>query len=114
MQTTGRQSTPIYALQAEVISATSARATRVSHCQTHRLNFPVVLPTVPLCSATVTCVISDQTLFAMCTAPYLLGTTTKDPCIEKRGIDRQAQCGFYTRPQRKTGYRDQTSPLMVF
>jgi hypothetical protein len=50
----------------------------------------------------------------MCTAPYLLGTTTKDPCIEKRGIDRQAQCGFYTRPQRKTGYRVQTSPLMIF
>jgi hypothetical protein len=36
------------------------------------------------CSATLTCVISHQTLFAMCTAPYLFGTTTMDPCIEIR------------------------------
>jgi hypothetical protein len=106
-----RRSMPYRLKSTALASATSARAPRVSHCQTHRLNFQLVLPTVPLCSATVTCVISHQTLFAMCTAPYLLRTTTMDPRIHaSKSAPRSSGTvrPVYPCPQHKTGYRVQT------
>lgn len=101
METTGRDTTPIHA-QTLMSSAASARATRVSHCQTHRTLFSH--PHLRHFSPDLVCHV-HRALFVRY---YHHGSMHRNP-----RIDRQAQCGFCTRPHRKTGYPVGPSPLMI-